>query len=210
MRLVFFDFDGTLTTKDTIWPYLSFVCGRLGRSTGTRLSLSIDLLMLKFRVLSNHTFKERLLKLLVRAEFEQNIAELTRQFHLSQLQPILNQSMVRLLVAHAAAGDQVYLVSSNFDFFLSPLQERWPLKGILATQAEVLNGRFTGRIVGRACDGEEKLARVVARFGESSAREAVAYADGAGDSVLLEFVKKGHWVDARRGMSGASRSLGPA
>jgi len=209
MSLVLFDFDGTLTTRDTIWPFASFLCKESGRSGGTRLSILLSLLMLKFRLVSNHSFKERLLRLLVRGEAEPSIAERTEKFHQMRLNSLLNQPVVRALLKHAAAGDDVYLVSSNFDFFLRPLQQRWKLKGIFATETEVAGGHFTGRISGRACDGEEKLARVVAFFGERTARGAEAYGDSRGDSFLLGFVKTGHWVGPHNA-NRTARSLRPA
>jgi HAD superfamily hydrolase (TIGR01490 family) len=201
MRLVFFDFDGTLTTRDTIWPFASFLSANQVRPGAARVSFLLTLLLLKLRLISNHRFKKHFLTMLLVGESKERTAGLVRQFHQTQLEPVLNPAMVKVLLDHVAAGDEVYLVSSNFDFFLEPLQERWNLKGILATQAEVLGGLYTGRILGRACDGKEKLARVVNCFGELRAREAVAYGDSRGDSFLLVFVKTGHWVGSRGGAS---------
>jgi len=209
MRLVLFDFDGTLTTRDTIRPFASFLCEACGRPGITRAAVDLSLLLLKLRLTSNHAFKQQLLKLLVQGEPARRVEELVVQFHTTHLESILNRPVVDSLLGHCAAGDDVYLVSSNFDFFLEPLQKRWSLKGILATQTEVRDGRFTGRVLGPACDGREKLTRVIASFGERSAREAVAYGDSRGDSFLLDFVKTGHWVGSRASL-GVARSLRPA
>jgi len=209
MGLVFCDFDGTLTVRDTIWPFASFLCHETARPAAVRASLLLCLLELKLRLISNHLFKERFLRLLVRDESEKSIAEFVGRFHKTRLESILNFAMVSALAEHAAAGDDVYLVSSNFDFFLKPLERRWNLKGIFATQAEAVDGRFTGRIRGRACHGKEKLGRVVASLGERRTREAVAYGDSRSDSNLLHFVKVGHWVGSRTGVN-VARSLRPA
>jgi len=196
MSLVFFDFDGTLTTSDTIWPFASLLCGNGGRHA-SRHSVLCSLLTLKLRLTSNHQFKEQLLQKLVQGQPETFIRKQTDEFHASQLEPVLNHSVVRSLLDHVDQGDQVYLVSSNFDFFLEPLLCRWRLKGIFATQAEVRYGYFTGRIVGRACDGEEKLDRVRSHFDERSIREAVAYGDSRGDAALLASVGTAHWIGQR-------------
>jgi HAD superfamily hydrolase (TIGR01490 family) len=209
MRLVLFDFDGTLTTRDTIRPFASYLCNASGRSGFTRASVDLSLLLLKLHLTSNHTFKQRFLQLLVQGLPAGRVQKWAEQFHATHLESIQNRPVVELLLEHTAAGDDVYLVSSNFDFFLQPLQQRWNLKGILATQTEVLDGCFTGCIVGRACDGREKLTRVVASFGERNAREAVAYGDSRSDCFLLDFVRTGHWVGPSRSVS-AARALRPA
>jgi len=203
MRLVFFDFDGTLTTCDTIRPLASFLCSSLGGSGRSRVSVDLSLLLLKLRMTSNHTFKQEFLRELLKGRSAACVRELVQRFHATYLEAVWNRPVLQSLLNHAAAGDDVWLVSSNFDFFLQPLQERWNLRGILATETEVRDGGFTGRILGRACDGREKLSRVVATFGERRAREAVAYGDSRSDSYLLQFVKTGHWVRPRRGSAAA-------
>jgi phosphatidylglycerophosphatase C len=198
MSLVFFDFDGTLTTKDTVWPFASFLSANAGRRRGDLASILLLLLKLKLHLTSNHVFKEQFMRRLVQGESESRIESLTKHFHETQLEPILNRAVIRSLLGHIERGDDVYLVSSNFDFFLRPLQERWKVKGIFATQSEVREGHFTGRILGQACDGKEKLDRVIACFGERRTREAVAYGDSQSDLFLLDFVRTKHWVGPSR------------
>jgi phosphatidylglycerophosphatase C len=209
MSLVLFDFDGTLTTRDTIWPFASFLFGHCGRSRATRVALLLSLTKLKLHCATNHSFKKRFMSLIVQGESSKKIEALTECFHETRLEPILDQPVVRSLHRHVKQGDDVYLVSSNFDFFLRPLQERWNVKGILATRSEVRDGQFTGRILGQACDGKEKLDRVIACFGELRAREAVAYGDSRSDSFLLNFVRTGHWIGPRANL-GVARFLRPA
>ena len=209
MSLVFFDFDGTLTTRDTVWPFASFLWANCGRRRGARASILLSLMKLKLHLTSNHGFKVQFMRRLVQGESQRGIEGLTACFHETRLEPILNRAVVRSLLDHVEQGDEVYLVSSNFDFFLRPLQERWKVQGIFATHTEVLDGQFTGRIQGQACDGKEKLERVVACFGERRTRQAIAYGDSRSDSFLLDYVKTGHWVGQRRN-PGVVRSLSQA
>lgn len=189
MSVALFDFDGTLTTRDTIWPFALFL-SRAGRDrTSKRLRLAFSLLKLKFRLISNHSFKQEYAQTLLQGEDVARLESLARRFLQEQLEPILNRQVFQSLQQHVAAGDAVYLVSSNFDFFLQPLAEQWKLLGIFATQAEVAQGKFTGRITGLSCDGPEKLARAIACLGERQVRAAVAYGDSAGDEPLLRAVK---------------------
>lgn len=194
MGLVFFDFDGTLTTRDTILP-LGLFLARKGPDKYKKISLlALRLILLKLRLITNHAFKARFCELLLKNESEEATATAARIFVQDYVQGILRKPVVERLLNHVQKGDEVYLVSSNFGFVLRALRGKWPLNGVVATEAEVDGGRFTGRIAGRSCEGKAKLARVVSRFGEPRVREATAYGDSRGDRELLGFVKNANWV----------------
>jgi phosphatidylglycerophosphatase C len=194
MRLVFFDFDGTLTTRDTILPLGLF----LARSQSTRslraARLAGALLLLKLRVLSNHAFKEAFCRCLLTGESEERIEHLSREFATRYVQGILRTPVVRMLGEHRRAGDEVYVVSSNFRFLLRQLPPSLETDGVIATEPEMIDGRYTGRLAGPACAGPNKLARLLARFGRERVKQAVAYGDSEDDRQLLEFVKTSVWV----------------
>jgi HAD superfamily phosphoserine phosphatase-like hydrolase len=107
---------------------------------------------------------------------------------------ILRKQVVEKLNNHIQKGDEVYLLSSNFGFVLRLMQRMWGLSGVIATEVEIDSGRFTGRILGRSCEGKEKLARAVNCLGEDSVRASTAYGDSRGDYELLNFVKNANWV----------------
>ena len=193
-RLVFFDFDCTLTIRDTIWPFTTFLLKQNRRGYTVRLAAVCLSGLLKFHLIPNEYFKKGLAALLLRGKSAQEMDLIAERFHDAYLERILNRTVVESLVEHIAHSDEIYIVSSNFDFFLKPVQRKWNLAGIIATRTEVLNGVFTGRIVGNACHGKEKVARVIEGFGPTIIKEAVAYGDSASDAFLLDSVKDGYWV----------------
>lgn len=192
--LVFFDFDGTLTAQDTILP-LGLFLARTRPNRSVKVSqLFFYLAMLKLRFITNHGFKERFCKLLLKGQLEESIAKTVEDFMRDYVERSLKGPIVEALLCHVRNGDEVYLVSSNFSFLLCHLQTMWALSGIVATEAECTDGRYTGRIAGRSCDGREKLVRTVGLFGEEKVRAATAYGDSVGDRELLTFVKCSNWV----------------
>jgi phosphatidylglycerophosphatase C len=195
MTLVFFDFDGTLTTRDTIFPFGFF----LARSQRSKTILKTAQLvwwmtLLKSGVISNHEFKQQFCRSFLKGESERAIEDLSKAFIAEYVTGILNGAVVDALHRHQQTGDQVYLVSSNFAFLLRPLQQMWNSNGVIATNPEVKLGRFTGRLSGPTCDGPEKLSRVLDLFGWERVKAATAYGDSRGDVPLLSFVKKAVWV----------------
>ncbi len=195
MGLALFDFDGTLTTRDTIWPLGAFLVEHAhARSRAKMAGLLLLLAALKGRALSNHRFKERFCALLLSGQTEAGVETLAEAFADRFVGSILNPRLVDAMYAHQHAGDDVFLLSSNFSFALKPWERRWNAAGTIATDAEVDDGRFTGHLVGRACDGREKLARAIARFGPEPLRRATAYGDSRGDRHIMDFVERAIWV----------------
>ena len=194
MSLVFFDFDGTLTRRDSILPFGMFVAPTRPPKHLTIARLLLLSALLRSRVISNHVFKERLCALLLKGESEAAMDRIALAFAETHLMNMLNDPIVDELHRHREQRDDVYFVSSNFSLVLRPFEKLWNAQGVIATEPEVIGGRFTGRISGRACDGEEKLSRVLAAFGEDRVRSATAYGDSRGDRPLLAYVKRAIWV----------------
>jgi phosphatidylglycerophosphatase C len=194
MSLVFFDFDGTLTNRDTIFP----LCLFLARAKPNRWKKTTLMLfmfgLLKSRVITNDRFKRGFCRELLAGDPVNKVGALSKQFVDENIQNVVNRPVLDKLQGHRQQGDEVYLVSSNFGFVLRPLRKAWNISGLIATEAEVKSGRYTGKLVGRVCDGQEKLNRVLERFGHDPVREATAYGDSRGDYQLLAFVSNPVWI----------------
>jgi len=183
MNLVFFDFDDTLTRLDTTFPLGAFVTGQ--RKMRLRLPfLMVAAGMLKVRLLSNHGFKRVFARLFMRGLTIENARQLARDFFETHLDALADEEVLGRLRAHVDRGDQVYLVSANFACLLEPLVARWSLAGVIATEVDFTAGACTGGIQGAACHQQEKLRRVVDRFGPRAVAGAVAYGN-EDDAPLL-------------------------
>jgi phosphatidylglycerophosphatase C len=194
MSLVFFDFDGTLTRRDTILP-LGIALARARPRTSLAMARFVWLLIcLKGRLLSNHQFKQAFCGLFLKGRSQTEIDDLSRAFTERYLEGILKKQIVDALKDHLRKGDEVYLVSSNFAFLLRPLQHTWNASGLIATEPEVKAGLYTGKINGRSCHGSEKVSRVLDLFGPERVSEATAYGDSRSDRPLLAAVKRAVWV----------------
>ncbi len=122
-----------------------------------------------------------------RVEEVENVVNL---FFEDVVQDIINDSVFDKLKNHVNAHDKVYIASADFDFLLKALIKRWNISGIISTETEQKNGYFTGKILGNACKGENKLKKIEAVFGEGVLKDAIAYADEE-DNILLNNVQHG-------------------
>ena len=205
MKLVLFDFDGTLTTQDTTLLLGQHLAGDTARQSKF-LQLGLALVLARFHLLSNTGLKKIFARLLLRGKSASAIRELALGFYRSRLDALIEPSVVNLLRSHVTNGDRVYLVSANFDCLLEPLVDLWSVKGVIASHAEIANGIFSGRLVDKACHGNEKLDRVLARFGAAEVQSAIAYGDHD-DLPLLGRVEQGFLIDRARpaGLFGRTR-----
>lgn len=180
-----FDFDGTLSRRDTFLPFLQKVCGaqRLYRAvarSGPALSRMAvgradrdavkDALLV--RLLAGHPADEL-------AEQGEAYAEFLRSS--DRLRP---DTLARAR-DHLERGHRVVVVSASPSVYLEPLARDLGFDAALTTRLEVDDrGCVTGRMLGGNCRGPEKVARLEAWLAGSEPR-VYAYGNSSGDRELL-------------------------
>ena len=108
----------------------------------------------------------------------------------------LRRDVIGILNRHKANGHMVVLISANFSELLEIVGHQLGVPAVLGTKTEVVDGRYTGKIIGPVCFGRNK-ASLLKEFIDRSQLEvdlssSFAYADSISDSALLEVV--GHPV----------------
>lgn len=96
---------------------------------------------------------------------------------------------------HREQGHHVAIVSAATPYAVKPVAAALELgQAFVATELEVLEGRFTGRVMEPACYGPGKVARALeyAAAQDIDLRQSYFYSDSASDLPLLEAV--GHPV----------------
>lgn len=99
----------------------------------------------------------------------------------------LNPGAERLITRVQQCGIKTMLISGGFTFFSQRLQTRLQLDYSAANQLEIIDGRLTGRILGKILDAQSKaewLVRIRDELG-LSAHQIVAIGDGANDLPML-------------------------
>jgi HAD superfamily hydrolase (TIGR01490 family) len=117
------------------------------------------------------------------------VEKLARESLEKILDPYIYQEALDLIALHHALGRRVYIVSSSPEEVVRPLAERLGADGVIATRAESVDGKYTGKLE-FYCYGEQKAGAVR----ELAEREGIdlsgsyAYSDSATDLPLLEAV----------------------
>lgn len=188
-----FDFDGTLTTKDTLLEFIKFSCGARRFYMGFLLHAPL-LLLMKLHLYDNGKAKERVFRYFFHgwryADFKnmgQCFADRVEQFK--------RTDMLSRLLQHQAQGDEIYVISASVPEWVAPWCSRYGVSHVLGTGIEVsADGIVTGRFTTPNCYGPEKVRRLLFAEPDRAAYCLYAYGDSRGDRELLTFADEGQLV----------------
>jgi HAD superfamily hydrolase (TIGR01490 family) len=114
-----------------------------------------------------------------------------------------------LVERHLAAGHHVVLLSSSPHELVAAVAAAIDATVTpIGTQAEVLDGRYTGRLTTPFCHGPGKLIRLEQVLGRRDLCEATAYADSGSDLPVLRACGTAVAVNPDRGLRNAAASAG--
>ena len=198
-KIYCFDFDGTLTTSDTLLEFIKYAKGR-GRFLMVFLMYSPLLVLMKLHLYPNWKAKQQIFAHLFAGMRIEKFDALCREFA-EESQHLLRPKGITLLHEALVAGAQVFIVSASIDNWVRPFFDIRNLKGVqvLGTQIEVEDGKLTGRFKSNNCYGKEKVHRIAEALKsfERSEYEIEAFGDSRGDKEMLAFANKGHFKPFR-------------
>lgn len=188
-QIAFFDFDGTLTTKDTLLEFIKFSTGRFRFYLGFLLN-SPWLIAYKVKLIPNQLAKERILTWFFRnkplAAFQQD----GEDFAASVIPSLLRPKGLREISLLLEKGVTVVIVSASPANWIEP----WTRSigaSLIATRLEATPvspdkaPQLTGRIEGKNCHGPEKVRRIREEFPPEDFDTIYAYGDTSGDRPML-------------------------
>ena len=199
-KIYAFDFDGTLTTKDTLLVFIRYACGFWAFVVGF-LRYSPLLVLMKLGLYPNYKVKQKVFSYFFKGMKLEVFDTLCQRFaqdnhHLLRPQGIeaMNQAF--------SDGAEVMIVSASIDNWVKPFFENLSNQNnrsilILGTQIEVKDGLLTGRFLTKNCYGQEKVNRIMALYPHRENYHLTAYGDSRGDKELLAFADESHYKPFR-------------
>lgn len=184
-RYYFSDFDGTLTTTDSMMSIIIHQRGKLGLALAMLRILPWVILMFMGRY-SNQRTKERLLHNCFGKMTEEEFNAFCQDFA-DRHRHILRKSLYDKLMEYQRQGHEVVVVTASPENWVSRLV---PDFKVLGTKME-FSPRFTGRFLTPNCYGQEKVNRILKAYPELESDRAsfhvTAFGDSRGDKEMLEF-----------------------
>jgi phosphatidylglycerophosphatase C len=189
-RIAAFDFDGTLTVRDTFSAFLQWRSPRWRLAVaGLRLAPAAVAYVAtrdrgRFKTAAFHAVLGRVALAQLEAEAE--------RFAEAEFARLLRPDALARWEAHGLAGDERVIVTASPEPIIAPFARRLGADRLIGTRLEVeADGRVDGALNGPNCRGPEKVARLQAVYG-AGVRPLSAYGDTAGDVELLAIAEHPH------------------
>lgn len=178
-----FDFDGTLTTKDSMFAFIAFVKGRKRLYLGMIWLLPM-LIRFKLGLKDRQQAKEQLLDHFFGGMQETKLKQLAEAFCSEKLPQMLRREMIERLQWHQEQAHRCLLVSASLDLWLQPFADSYQLE-LLCTRAQFSDGKYTRSFRSPNCYGPEKVKRIQAALEGQPVYFSYAYGDSNGDREML-------------------------
>jgi len=188
--LAAFDFDGTLTVRDSFMAFL------IWRTPRARLLAAFVRLAPAAAGYLIHRDRGRLkaagVRILIGRITRAELQAEAEAFASTAFDQLLRPDARAAWARHRAEGFKLVIVTASPEDIVAPFARRLGADALIGTRLAVdADGRLTGALDGPNCRGPEKLRRLQETFG-SGVTLAVAYGDTAGDREMLAAAVSGH------------------
>ncbi|WP_049631711.1 HAD family phosphatase [Cellvibrio sp. pealriver] len=137
----------------------------------------------------------------------EDLQKLHAEFMQKHIEPLMLPKAEALLKRHREQGDHLLIITATNGFVTRPIAKRLGVDDILATDPEVVDGRYTGNFVGTPCFQAGKITHLHEwlKSNHHSLEGAYFYSDSINDLPLLELVDNPVAVDADERLSHIAR-----
>ncbi len=106
------------------------------------------------------------------------------------IEPMILNGKAELLERHREVGDDLIIITATNNFVTAPIAKRLNVPTLIATQAEVINGVYTGKLSGIPCYQAGKVSRLNTWLDQQGKKfeNSYFYSDSINDLPLLELV----------------------
>ncbi|HFE38760.1 MAG TPA: HAD family hydrolase [Gammaproteobacteria bacterium] len=126
------------------------------------------------------------------------LEDLREEFIREEIKSILLPKAFALIEEHSNKGDVLMIITATNRFVTEPIAKLLGVEHLLATEPEMINGQYTGKVAGTPCFQEGKVARLEEWLASKkrSLQDSWFYSDSHNDLPLLKRVSHPVAVDA--------------
>lgn len=188
-KLVVFDFDGTLTYKDSMLEFTKFYHNAWWYYKNM-IYLSPLLIAYKVGLIPNWRAKEYFLMRFFKNEPITKFQNSCDRFALEKIPTLLNPAAQKELETYQKRNDyQVIIISSSAENWLQAWCQKMAIP-LIATKLKTQQTWITGKLQGKNCYGKEKVNRLKAAFDLTQFEEIIVYGDSKGDYDLFKIATR--------------------
>ncbi len=184
MKLALFDFDGTITTDDSLIKFIRYAVGNIKTLYGLTL-LFPTLLLYKLKLIPNYIAKQSLLTFFFKGMNEKQFKELAKDYSLNHIKTILRPKAMDKIQWHKDRGHKIIVISASIECWIKPWCDEHKLD-LVATRLEIKETMVTGKLMTKNCYGLEKVTRLREAYNLNEYDYIYAYGDSRGDKELMD------------------------
>lgn len=182
-KLVLFDFDGTLTDRDTMLAFVQH-CRGPWRFWAGMVWLAPLLVGHRLGLVPAAEAKRLFLRHFLGGWHREALAGAAAVFA-DRIEGWMRPDGRARLAWHREQGHDVVVVSASLDLWLAPFMAVHQLRCLCTEAAYGADGTFDGELASENCNGPEKVRRVRDAFELDAYDGVVAYGDSSGDAEML-------------------------
>ncbi|CAN5571030.1 HAD-IB family hydrolase [soil metagenome] len=186
--LALFDFDGTITNKDSLLHFTGFANGKTALYAGV-IMLSPIMILNKAGFISAQYTKNRFLRFFFRNWNTDEFKQLCKNYAATELKNIIRENAIEKINWHKQQGHRVVIVSASPENYIQPWCEASGIECI-ATKLLATHQSLKGVIDGLNCNAEEKKKRIEAVINIADYEEIYGYGDTKGDKAMFSLCTK--------------------
>lgn len=194
-EIAFFDFDGTITTKDTLLEFIRYSKGSFRFLLGFLIN-SPYLFAYKLKIISNQRAKEKVLQYFFNNMPVSHFNTLCNQFSVEKLPALIRPGAIEAIKKLQAQNCLVVIVSASPENWIRKWAKELNL-ALIATQLEEIELTITGKIFGVNCYGIEKVNRILKEYPLTEYTVTAAFGDTNGDIPMLNLAKNKYFKPFR-------------
>ncbi|MBU4317002.1 MAG: HAD-IB family hydrolase [Proteobacteria bacterium] len=184
-----FDFDGTLTYKDTLKNFLVYNFGHTAFYKGI-VSKSPILLSYLLRLVHSHTAKEALFAHFFAGWDEKQFNHSCENYSLTKIDTLIRIEGRSKINWHMKQGHRLIIVSASLQNWIRPWATQNGFSDVISTEPQIENGLLTGKFRTLNCNGQEKLRRFLERYPNRDQYDLYVYGDSRGDRAIMSIADK--------------------
>jgi len=191
VTLAIFDLDNTLLNGDSDYLWGQFLAQQ-GHVDGAFYEKENQRFYDEYTAGTLDIFEFLEFSLAPLAKIEMNeLTQLHNQFMQEYIRPAITNKSRTLIQQHTDKRDTLLIITATNLFITAPIAKELGIQNIIATEPEIINNRYSGKVSGTPCFREGKVERLTDWLKQTGGNlaDSCFYSDSHNDLPLLEMVK---------------------
>jgi len=190
MALALFDLDNTLLADDSDFLWGCFLVDK-GLVDKTTYDAANQRFYAEYKQGTLNIFEFLAFSLKPLTQFSmEKLSKLHDEFMQKHITPAMTQKGLAQIQRHREKGDVTLIITATNSFVTGPIAKAFRVDDLIATEPEMINGKYTGKVAGTPCFQEGKITRLKQWLENTSysLENSTFYSDSHNDLALLEIV----------------------